>query len=282
MATDIGLAERFRDEFNPAIVSLDRTTATVVAMIALDILWWILMYTGLVPMPGMKWLMSKEIPMAAPGAMELGVFHVGILDAFVGYIVMWGVMMWAMMYPAMTRFTREYAVAYSGSGLAATMAVMAFLTGYQIVWALSGVLPLAFHVVLPGGIYGFTQAHTHLITGGMLVLTGLYQLSSFKQSRLRTCCACIESHEADVTKALAKGLEHGVTCVLICFGPFFLLMPFFGEMNFFWMAVLTGVVTVERLPEWGEEIATASGVVSLLAGLFVLILQPSLPFAFVV
>lgn len=281
MNTDTRLAERFRHRFDPSAISADRATVTVVAMVGLDILWWVLMYTGTVPMPGMRWLMQQGIPMAAPGAMEFGVFHVGTLDALVGYIVMWGVMMWAMMYPAMTRFTREYAVAHRGSAFATTMAVTAFLTGYQIVWALSSMIPLAFHSVLPGGIYGFTGTHTHLVIGGVLVLTGLYQLSTFKLSRLRTCCAYIESHEATITEAIERGLEHGVTCVLICFGPFFLLMPFFGEMNFFWMVALTGVVTIERLPEWGRELAIATGVVSLLAGLFVLILQPPLPLIFV-
>jgi predicted metal-binding membrane protein len=261
-------------------VSFDRTTTTVVAMLGLDVIWWVMIYTGDVPMPGMMWVMKQGIPMAAPGAMELGVFHVGTLGAVTGYIVMWGVMMWAMMHPAMTRFTREYAAAHTGSALAATTAVTAFLVSYHIVWALSGVIPLAFHAVLPGGIYGFTQAHTHLVIGGVLVLTGIYQFSSFKQSRLRTCCAHIAPHSEGVVEALTKGFTHGINCVLICFGPFFLIMPFFGEMNVFWMVALTGVVSLERLPEWGEEIAVASGVVALLAGLVVLLVQPALPVVF--
>jgi predicted metal-binding membrane protein len=72
-----------------------------------------------------------------------------------------------------------------------------------------------------------------------------------------------------------------VSCILVCLGPFFLLMPFFGEMNFFWMVALTTVVTVERLPSrWGEEVATATGVVALVAGVAVLLFQPALPVVF--
>ena len=281
MDIDTALVDRFTRVFNPSAVSIDRMSVTVVTMIGLDILWWITIYTGIVPMPGMKWLMKEGIPIAAPGAMELAVFHVGTLDAVAGYIMMWGVMMWAMMYPAMTRFTREYAAAHRGPRLAATMAVVAFLTSYQIVWALSGVLPLVFHTILPGGIYGFTRTHTHLVVSGGLVLTGLYQLSPLKLSHLRTCCARIEPHKADVMEAFKEGFEHGVTCVLIGFGPFFLLMPFFGEMNFFWMAVLTGVVTIERLPEWGRELAIASGIVGFLIGLLIFVLRPPLPLTFI-
>ncbi|WP_458209008.1 copper chaperone [Haladaptatus sp. NG-SE-30] len=58
-------------------------------------------------------------------------------------------------------------------------------------------------------------------------------------------------------------------------------MPFFGEMNYFWMVALTTVVTVERLPStWGKEFSTATGIISLLAGIVVLLAQPTIPLAF--
>ncbi|WP_135853045.1 DUF2182 domain-containing protein [Halorussus salinus] len=271
-----------RERFAGAVfdASLDRTTAVVAAMLALDAVWWLLLYNGDVPMPGMMWLMKQGVPMAAPGAMELGVFHVGTLDAVVGYVSMWGVMMWAMMYPAMTRFTREYAASHRGSDADAALALASFLTGYLLVWALSAVVPLALHAALPGGIYGFTESHTTLALGGALVLTGLYQLSPFKQSLLRTCCHEVERHADGIARAFEEGADHGLRCVLVCFGPFFVLMPFFGEMNFFWMVALTAVVTMERLPSWGREIAVSTGLVSLVAGLAVWLLGPDLPVTF--
>ena len=67
----------FDHEFGFA-VDLDRTTSVVVAMLGLDAVFWVLLYGGHVPMPGTEWLMMEAgVPMAAPGAMELGVFHVG-------------------------------------------------------------------------------------------------------------------------------------------------------------------------------------------------------------
>ncbi|WP_266077029.1 copper chaperone [Haladaptatus caseinilyticus] len=143
-------------------------------------------------------------------------------------------------------------------------------------------VPLGFHAVLPGGIYGFTRAHTHAVIGGVLVLTGLYQLSTVKQSRLRTCCARVEPGPARAADGQKKGFEHGISCILVCLGPFFFLMPFFGEMNYFWMVALTTVVTVERLPPtWGREFSSATGAVSLIAGIIVLLLRPPLPIGFV-
>jgi len=277
MSTDTETADGFG--FGLFDVPVNRAVAAVVAMISLDAIWWVMMYDGHVPMPGMMWLMEQGVLMAAPGTMELGVFHVGTLGAVVGYVVMWGVVMWVMMHPAMTRFTREYTEAHQGSALDATMAVTAVLLSYHIVWALSAVIPLGFNLVLPGGIYEFTQANTHLVIGSVLMLTDLYQPSEFKQSRLRACCARIEPHTADIADAFEEGLRHGIKCVLICFGPFFLIM-LFDEINFFWMVALTAVVTVERLPDWGGEFGIASGLVAELAGFIVLVVQPALPVAF--
>ncbi|MFC5972480.1 DUF2182 domain-containing protein [Halomarina salina] len=261
-------------------VDLDRTTLVVVMMLGLDAVWWVLLFDGHVPMPGMAWLMEQSIPMAAPGAMELGVFHVGTVEAVLGYATMWGVMMWAMMYPAMTRFTRDYAAAHEGSALEATTAITGFLTTYHLVWALSAVVPLSLHALVPGGIYGVTQSSPHLVIGSALALTGVFQLSKPKQDLLRTCCAEVEAHTDDLFDGFRHGVEHGVDCVLICFAAFFLVMPFFGEMNFFWMVALTAVVTMERLPTWGKEVSRATGVISLLAGAFVLLVQPALGIGF--
>lgn len=264
-----------------ASVSVDRPTAVVTAMLGLDAVWWALLYGGHVPMPGMKWLlMDAEIPMTAPGAMERAVSHVGTLEAIVGYTVMWGVMMWAMMQPAMLRFTREYTAAYRGSVTGAARALCSFLVGYYAVWMASAVVPLLYEVVLPGGIYGVTREYTHVVVGVVLVLTGIYQVSEFKRSFLRTCCANVPAHMDGVLLAMREGLYHGVRCVLTCFGAFFLVMVFVGEMNVVWMVALTGVVAIERLPPWGEEIAVGTGLVSIVAGVIVLAIQPALPLAF--
>lgn len=266
-------------------LDLSRGSAVVFVVLALDAVYWFWTYNGDVPMPGMTWLMTeRSIPMAAPGAMELGTFHVGTLDAALGYVAMWGVMMWAMMMPAMTRFARDYANSHRGSGLPVALSMGGFLTSYQLVWLLTGGIPLATHygLTLAGfeGIYGAVRSHPHAFVGGALVLTGLYQSLRMKKGLLRDCCATVEPHGNGALGGFARGLRHGVKCVFITFPFFFLLMPVFGEMNFFWMIGLTTVVAVERLPFWGNEVATATGGISLLAGLFVLAAQPDLGLSF--
>ncbi len=102
-----------------------------------------------------------------------------------------------------------------------------------------------------------------------------------ERARERNCCSRVVSHEARIEGGLKEGVEHGVSCLLVCLGPFFLVMPFFGEMNDFWMVALTTVVTVERLPAaWGREFSIATGLLSLAAGAVVLLLGPPLPIRF--
>ena len=284
MAYGMSRREETENETGFFSVGLSRARTAVLAMIGIDAVFWVMMYDGHVPMPGMMWLMDQGIPMAAPGAMELGTFHAGTFAAFVNFFVMWGVMMWTMMHPAMTRFTRDYADRHQGSATEATLAVTSFFASYHIIWMLSAVFPLGFHFVLTlvgyQGIYGFVQAHTVGVVGTMFVLTGLYQLTSVKQNLLRDCCANVKPHDDDIPAAFREGMWHGTRCVAICFGFFFLIMPFIGEMNFMWMVALTTLVTIERLPTWGDDIAVSMGIVSLLAGIIVLVVQPELGISF--
>lgn len=274
--------QRFDQRFDTEALGVEsnRTTATVTGLVLVNAVWWFLLLRGYVPMPGMMWLMEQGIPMAAPGAPEAAAAHVGTLGAIAGYTLMWGVMMWAMMYVAMTRYARDYANALRGSSLAVAGTIVVFFAGYNIVWMLSAVVPLAFHYVLPGGIYGVTKAHTVLVFGTVLLLTGVYQLSEFKQSYLRECCARVAPRDAGLREGFVHGLQHGVKCIIISFSVFFLLMPFFGEMNMFWMLAFTFVIAAERIPVWGEELADATGLLCLVAGLVVLVLQPTLPVGF--
>lgn len=275
------------ENVNDPVFELDTTrgAGVIFVMLALDAVYWVLVYNGEVPMPGMKWLMGeRSIPMDAPGAMELGTFHVGNLDAFLGYFVMWGAMMWAMMMPAMMRFVRDYANSHRGSGPGVAAAVAGFLSSYQLVWLLSASIPLGLHFTLTlagfEGIYGAVKSYPHTFVGGGLVVAGLYQSLWFKNDLLRDCCANVDPHTQDFFEAFGRGLRHGVKCVLITFPFFFVLMPIFGEMNFFWMVALTTVVTIERLPFWGNEVATATSLVSLAAGVYVLVVQPALGLSF--
>lgn len=262
------------DLLNPRVT---RTSVAVSTLLVADLAAWTLVLAGALPMPGMQWLAAHTLPMTAPGAVEDAVRHTATPGAVARYLLMWGVMMVAMMLPAMTRFAHEYVAALRGSATAVGGALLAFFASYSVIWALTGVVPLAFDLVLPGGIYGVTSAHPSLVVGVVCLVSGLYQLSTVKQSRVRTVCGGRDPRDADPLAALRAGARMAVTCAVSCFAFFFLLMVFLGEMNPFWMVALTIPVTVEHLPShWAREVSLGIGLTALLAGL-ALILTPLAP-----
>ncbi|WP_162265550.1 DUF2182 domain-containing protein, partial [Haloprofundus marisrubri] len=136
-----------------------------------------------------------------------------------------------------------------------------------LVWTATGVVPLALDMLVD--VHTLVTANSRLVYGAMLGFVGLYQLTTFKHRSLRDCCTTVEAPTATLRAGVRQGLRHGAKCVR-CTWPIFALMVAIGSMNFFWMVVLTGVVTIERLPLWGEDIAIATGVTAGAAGILVL------------
>lgn len=97
------------------------------------------------PMPGMV----PGLRMSDPGAPEA----MAIPNRLVGvglYLFMWGVMMVAMMYPSSVPLFRMYYNALDETTRQGTTArVGAFMGTYALVWATTGVIPLAVDAVVP-------------------------------------------------------------------------------------------------------------------------------------
>lgn len=229
---------------------------------------WIALFAGWVPMP-----MPGDVPMSAPGAMEMAA-TAGGLGAVLAYLVAWGTMMSAMMYPAMVPFVRRYVRSLDATRTEVAAAVGTFLATYSLVWTSTGIVPVAVDALF--GINDVATTVPSLVYGGLLVFVGVYQLSAFKHVPLRTCCGTVDVTDPDPVTAARLGLHHGRSCVLATW-PLFALLVFAGSMNFFWMVALTAIVAAERLPHWGPELANAVGTLAAVAG--VLVLLP-IPFPF--
>ncbi|WP_224270859.1 DUF2182 domain-containing protein [Haloprofundus salinisoli] len=235
---------------------------TTTAMLATTAVLWTVLLNGWLPMP----MVGAPGPMSAPGVPEAIGTANGVSGA-VAYLLMWGVMMSAMMYPAMTPFVRRYVQQLDGTPARKSLAVGEFLLAYSFVWTVTGAVPLALDSLV--GIHAAVTGNGRLVYGVMLGFVGLYQLTAFKHRSLRDCCTAVDAPAAMLGTGVRRGLRHGIKCVR-CTWPIFALMVAIGSMNFFWMAVLTGVVTIERLPVWGEDIAIATGVTAGVAGMLVL------------
>jgi len=238
--------------------------ALVVYVIAL--LAWLSMLRQWLPMPGSG---GMTMDMAAPGVPETMATGAGPVGWGL-YLLMWGVMMIAMMYPSTVPLIRLYHGTLAGlSRGERLLRVGAFLGGYTLLWTTVGLVPLAVNVVVPvSAVAGSTAAF-----GGTLLLLGAYQLSPYKDRCLdhcRTPLGFLMTHSRPGVRGAGRmGLDHGVFCLGCCWA-LFAFMVVVGTMNLVWMALITLVLSVERTVAWGDRLARAVGVVAGIAGFGVL------------
>ncbi|WP_135302760.1 DUF2182 domain-containing protein [Haloarcula amylovorans] len=239
----------------------------VVALLA-----WIAVVERWLPMAGS----GGGMQMSAPGVPEAMALSNG-LRGVVLYLVMWGVMMVAMMYPSSVPLFSMYHRTISGATRAGRAArVAAFMGTYAFVWTLTGVVPLAVNAVVP--IATVADEHTALLFGGTLVLLAAYQLSPYKYRCLTHCRTplgfLMEYHRPGVRGAASMSARFSVFCVGCCWA-LFAVMVVVGSMNVLWMAALTVVLSLERLVGWGERLASGIGVAAGIGGVALLLLAIS-------
>jgi predicted metal-binding membrane protein len=187
----------------------------------------------------------------------------GALGWFVG---VWIVMMAAMMLPAVSPTVALYARMTRRRGLARPVA---FTSGYLVVWGAAGV-----------GAYGLyalgrhtlgTQLAWHAggrwLAGSVLAVAAVYELTPLKDVCLGKCRSpfgfLIGTWRDGVRGAFAMGSKHAAWCVGCCWGLMAALFAL-GAMSILWMAVVAGLITVEKVLPW-RRVAVWSTTLLLLA-----------------
>jgi len=168
-----------------------------------------------------------------PYKFSLCVTNNGVWDIadFVKSFLMWGAMVLAMMLP--TRLSRSNREPKS----------VLFTLGYLAVWLIG----CGFAVILQWGldVSGILDAHmvskSVYFSGAVLILVGVFQLSSFKQKHLAAC----QDGEGFQRRDSISGWQAGISCMLCC-GPLMLVMFVFGLMNVIVMALMTIFMLLER------------------------------------
>jgi predicted metal-binding membrane protein len=173
----------------------------------------------------------------------------GALGWFVG---VWIVMMAAMMLPAVSPTVALYARMTSQRGLAGPVG---FTSGYLVVWGAAGVGAY--------GLYAFgrdalgTQlawhAGGHWLAGSVLAAAAIYELTPLKDVCLGKCRSpfgfLMGTWRDGVPGAFAMGSEHAAWCVGCCWALMAALFAL-GVMNILWMAVVAGLITIEKVLPW--------------------------------
>jgi predicted metal-binding membrane protein len=220
---------------------------------------------GEMSMPG-GWTMSM-VWMRMPGQTWLG--------AAASFLGMWIVMMVAMMLPSLIPMLSRYRQAVGSTGEKRRHLLSAlFGAGYFFVWSVFGIAAFTLGVAL-ATVEMQQPALARAVPSavGVIVLVGgAFQFSTWKARHL-VCCRDKPGRglalTADAVTAWRYGLRLGIHCSCCCAGLMVVLLVI-GIMDLRAMAVVTAVITVERLAPAGERIARVIGGVGVAAGLFLM------------
>jgi predicted metal-binding membrane protein len=219
------------------------------------------------------------------------------------FLLMWLTMMIAMMLPSAIPMLNTYRTVPRVGGAPGTLVgsapgTLLVACGYFAVWTLIG---LVLYALCVSWAYATMRSSTlsHLVptlTGTTLILAGLMQFSRWKMAALTRCrdpLACaLSPGGADVSSASGgsalspgsagilpaawhSGLQQGMSCAMCCSGPMLALLAL-GAMNLAAMAIVTLVISLEKLLPRPLPFVRLSGALAIIIGAAML-LRPLLP-----
>ena len=216
----------------------------------------------------LAWVLTVQSAMGmppGPGTMGLG---------FVGFLLLWTLMMAAMMLPSVAPTVSLYLRSLRGnaSGLGLVLRSTGLVVGYLAIWALFGVL--AFVAAWAGSMLGAEAPKAApWVAALLLAAAGIYQLTPLKDRCLRHCRSPLGfllhfgSYHGRL-RDLRAGFYHGAYCVGCCWGLMVVLITV-GVMNLPWMVGLAAVIFVEKTWRYGKTFSVAFGIALIAFACFV-------------
>jgi predicted metal-binding membrane protein len=191
-----------------------------------------------------------------PGTMGQGLW---------GFLVLWGLMMAAMMLPAVApvvsmylRTLRAHSTGWTRAGRSTSLVM-----GYLCAWEAFGLA--AFGAAWAGGELAARAPNAASWVGALVLAgAGLYQVTPLKDRCLSHCRSPLGflMHFGSYTgrlRDLRVGFYHGGYCVGCCWGLMVVLIVV-GVMNLAWMAALAGAVFLEKAWRHGRAFSLVLGV----------------------
>lgn len=229
---------------------------------------------------GMNMTALEMTRMAQPigEPMSMGVQPVWTGKYVVLIFLMWWIMMIAMMIPSAAPMLLLYtALKRMGSeGDRAVPLSFLFLFGYLVAWAFfsAAATGLQFGAESWGLLSGPMMAvNSHTFAAIVLICSGLYQLSSLKESCLRYCKSpaffLAEHSRPGSWGAFRTGARHGVYCLGCCWALMALLFVG-GIMNLYWIVGIAIYVLIEKFIPNGQIFIRSTGVGLILFGGYLL------------
>jgi predicted metal-binding membrane protein len=201
------------------------------------------------------------------------------LGSLAWFLGVWVVMMAAMMLPSVaptvalyTRVTRP----------TSRLSPWIFVGGYLLVWAAAGLVAYAVGAAATS-VLGDGLAWDHAgrgIAGATLVVAAVYELTPLKNVCLANCRsplgAFLGSWRGGRTGALRMGVRNGAWCVGCCWALMAALFAL-GIMSITWMALVAGIIAVEKTLPVRRDLTYATAGLLLVLGLLLLVAPSTLP-----
>jgi predicted metal-binding membrane protein len=189
----------------------------------------------------------------------------GTLGWFLG---IWVVMMAAMMLPSVaptvalySRMTRQRS----------PLSPLLFAAGYLVTWAGAGLVAFTLAATVSrfsGDALAWDRAG-RWVAGATLVVAAGYELSPLKNVCLGRCRSplgfLLGAWRDGRRGALEMGVKHGAWCVGCCWALMASLFAL-GVMSVAWMALVAGLIAVEKILPWRRAATYGTAVVPLALG----------------
>ena len=201
------------------------------------------------------------------------------LGGLVWFVALWIVMMAAMMFPSVaptialfTRVTRD----------SDWLSPWLFAGGYLLTWTGAGLVAYSLGagaVAVSGDALSWDRAGQPLAAVTLICAAG-YEVTPIKNVCLAKCRtplgAFLGSWRAGRAGAVRMGLRNGAWCVGCCWALMASLFAL-GVMSVTWMAVVAGIIAVEKTLPLHRAVTWATAALLLGLGLLVLLAPDALP-----
>jgi predicted metal-binding membrane protein len=201
------------------------------------------------------------------------------LGTFGWFLSVWVVMMAAMMLPSVAPTIALYA---RMTRQRSPLSPLLFTAGYLVTWAAAGILAFAIGLAVDstwGDVLAWNRAG-RWVAGATLVLAAVYQFTPLKDVCLGKCRSplgfLLGSWREGWSGALQMGTKNGAWCVGCCWALMAGLFAL-GVMSIVWMAVVAGLIAVEKTLPWRRVASHGTAAILLGLGLLVLVAPAAMP-----
>jgi predicted metal-binding membrane protein len=199
------------------------------------------------------------------------------LGTFGWFVGVWVVMMGAMMFPSVAPTVALYSKMTRSRE---PVAPLLFAGGYLLVWGAAGAVVFGFAAAGAGGHLLAWDRAGRWVAGTTLIVAAIYELTPLKDVCLDKCRSplgfLVGSWRDGPAGAVRMGARHGAWCVACCWALMASLFAL-GVMSITWMAVVAGLIALEKTLPWRRTATWGTAVALGVLGVLLLVAPHALP-----